>query len=359
MTDVFRKDRVAETSSGTPSTSLGVTTVSLSGTAVTVGSRLMRTFLAGGAANGNTVDVHIEQISDSIKWITVRGTFNTGSPNTVTYNVADIIDGSAGAATNPSWSGTVNVGVEPIALGSLNGDLAAGGIITGAGTYVDSTHCGKSAGLAYIPSLNRLVQHAAPSNLAPTLSGSTLHVRHIYSFVSSGTFTLEDSATAPAALSTPWGNVMIKTGDPSRRYEYSIGVSASNTILPFLMTDLGGGHAEMRYTSSNAGNAPYRVMASFASSSYILQNLSTIIPPSVAYEMGGLLQVSTSGGGLAHFSTDNANTNAGAFVAPNVTGFAGGYLRVKLIPATPSVYAKVTGTSPDLYFDLIDYKFLR
>lgn len=142
-----------------------------------------------------------------------------------------------------------------------------------------------TSGSAYVPSLDRVLELAAPlTKSGLSLSANTWY--HVYLFESTGAPDIEIVTTAPAAAFS--GTARAKTGDTSRRYLGSIRVGGDSLILNF--SHMEGGYVFYRTAAAN-------LLVNGLSTTWVNVSASTIAP-STAVSLRTLL---LSNSGLSRF----------------------------------------------------------
>lgn len=350
-------DQVGETSSNTPASS-GTITINLSGTGATVGSRTMRGFVAAGYATNDTCPVHVFETATPSRWCTVIATVTDSSPDTLTFTAASIIDGSAGAGASPTWAGTVTAMVEPIGQRAKSDFDVSRSFIRGLEIgYSGTTTITCTAGACFIESENRVVDvTSAPSNLTSVSVTSGVH--YVYGYLSSGTFTLESSTTAPVVFAAPAGTARSKSGDSTRRF---LGAYYANgtKITEFTMADLGGGAAEVLYQVNQ------RVLSAQTNTAYGTspspKDLSSQIPPNIGTHMLANLVGTGGGGGAGSISLSIDGTNdSDSFIYVGSSSNPGCGVSARAIsPATPQIWIKCNAAANAYYLDIYGYRFRR
>lgn len=139
-------------------------------------------------------------------------------------------------------------------------------------TWVSGTQLSISPGAAYIPALGRALEVATTLNISITsgsLAADTFYYLYLYS--NAGTPTLELSSTIADTYNG--GTARQKSGDPSRRFLFSVRSGPGGNILKTVQN---GDLLEYRNTTNAS---PYRIVAGNGSVTPYTVYLISIVPP--------------------------------------------------------------------------------
>lgn len=226
-------NRVIAESSNTPGAT-GTVTVELT----TPSPNL--TFVGGGTSagvlfsavhsNGDLIWCHIYQKNDPSKWCYALCTYVSASDD-LTFSAADVLSGSAGAATLVTWTDVVVASVEIGAQFANNMASFEAAFIVGCEVVWDSgTGITVKSGAMYIEGEKRIVEFPSDLSLS-SLSLSTSSWYYVYGYLSSGTPAVEIVTTAPAS---PYARkARSKTSDTSRRFLGALKTNSSGALLSF------------------------------------------------------------------------------------------------------------------------------
>jgi hypothetical protein len=328
------KDMVKQTVSAVASSGTGAFTLS---TAVS-GYQALAAGDDGGIGTFNA--------TEGTKWQTFVGTY-TSSGTSLARTIP--IDGSAGAATNETFTTAAVVFMTEISHSVRNSAPAPGTIIGFNPQWTSTTVLGASSGVVYIESLNANI-YGTPSDITPSSpSASTWYHVYVYSSdgTAKGTPTLEANTSAPVAFATPCGFARSKTSDASRRYLYSVKTDGSSHFYPFLCDQFG----MFRWHAVDLGSAPFRCLSNGGAGTTV--DLSGIVPTTsrMAY-----LFIQNLSAGTVYIDDASQTVSSTVFaadpsyVASNPPG------PMVLIPTDSSQMVKYTATgTPGVYIDVIGF----
>ncbi|WP_353844760.1 hypothetical protein [Pseudomonas sp. MG-9] len=164
-------------------------------------------------------------------------------------------------------------------------------------TWVSGTQLSISPGAAYIPGLSRPLEVANTLTISiasGSLAADTFYYLYLYS--NAGTPTLELSSTIADTYNG--GTARQKSGDPSRRFLFSVRTGSGGN---FLKTVQNGDLLEYRNTLNAS---PYRVVAGNSSTNPYTVYLITIVPPIAKSALVSCHNATAGSGGPVIWITD-------------------------------------------------------